>query len=318
MRQPAGFPRVGWGSRWACRLLDAASNPHFPSPKWCAIVLGGHPYVNKQSASDESRFGRDLTTGSVPRHLVAFALPMLAGNVIHTAYSLVNAVWVGKGLGKLELAAVTVSFPVVFVLVALAGGLTMASGILVAQYAGARNYPRLRGVVNTSTALIGLISLFLLPVGEVLTPWILHAMRTGPDVYPLAAGYMRIFLLTIPPNFGIFLVMSALRGVGDSKTPLYFQGAGLLLTAILDPILMFGWLGAPRLGLNGTAVAAVAMQTLSLVALYVYLHRKEHVVAPEWHRLRIDRETAWLIVKLGFPSALQQSFISLGMLVVTG
>ncbi len=269
-----------------------------------------------QAADD--RFGRDLTTGSIPRHLIAFSLPMLAGNVIQTAYSMVNAMWVGKGLGKRELAAVTVSFPVFFVLIALAGGLTMASGILVAQSAGARNWTRLRQVVQTSMALLIVVSALLVPLGEWLSPAILHSMGTDQDVYPLAVSYMRIFLLTIPFSFGIFLVVSLLRGVGDSKTPLYFQAGSLLLTAVFDPILMFGWLGFPRMGLNGTAVASVAMQAAGLAATFLYLHRKSHVVAPDWRRLRPHWPTAWLITKIGFPSALHHSLISIGMVFVTG
>ena len=148
---------------------------------------------------------------------------MLAGNVIQTAYSIVNAIWVGKFLGKRELAAITVSFPAFFVLVAVAGGLTMASGILVAQCAGARDWRRLKDVVQTSTSLAILISLLLLPLSELLTPAIMKAMQAAPDVYPMAVSYMRIFLLTLPFNIGIFLIVSMLRGVGDSKTPLYFQ-----------------------------------------------------------------------------------------------
>ncbi len=271
-----------------------------------------------ESTHSSARFGHDLTQGSIPRHLVTFSLPMLAGNLIQTAYSIINAVWVGKGLGKRELAAVTVSFPVVFVLLAVAGGLTMATGILVAQYAGARNWARLKVVVQTSVALAIGISAVLLPVGELLTPLILSRMQTPPGVLPEAISYMRIFLLSMPFGFGTFLVVSMLRGVGDSKTPLYFQAGSLLLTAIFDPILMFGWLGFPRLGLNGTAVASVSAQALGVVALFLYLHHKDHVVAPNWRKLRADWPTAWLLLKIGFPSAVQQSFISIGMLFVTG
>src|SRR5512136_1542808 len=96
-------------------------------------------------------FGRDLTTGSIPRHLVAFSLPMLAGSVLQTAYSFVNAIWVGQFLGKTALAAITVSFPVVFVLIALAAGLTLATNILIAQYYGARDMAAIGRVVNSSS-----------------------------------------------------------------------------------------------------------------------------------------------------------------------
>ncbi len=76
--------------------------------------------------------------------------------------------------------------------------------------------------------------------------------------------------------FGLFLIASALRGIGDSKTPLYFQVGALLATAVFDPILMFGWLGFPSFGLNGTAIASVATQSVAALALIVYLHRKKH------------------------------------------
>jgi putative MATE family efflux protein len=272
--------------------------------------------MEQTSQNPVSRHGRDMTSGSIPRHLVVFSLPMLAGNVIQTAYSIVNAIWVGKGLGKADLAAVTVSFPIVFMLMSLAIGLTTGTGILIAQFAGARDWERLRKVVQSSTSMQIGISAIILTLGEVFTPTIMRAMDTPANAYPLAVGYMRIFICGTPCVFGTIMMVSMLRGIGDSKTPLYFQGGALLLTAILDPILMFGWLGFPRLGLNGTAVAAVTTQALGLVAALVYLHRKDHLVAPNWLRLSIDWPTFWLIVKIGLPSVVQQSMVSLGAIFV--
>lgn len=259
-----------------------------------------------------------MTSGSIPRHLVAFALPMLAGNVVQNGYTLVNRVWVGKFLGEAQLAAVTVSFPVIFLLVSIAIGLTMGTSILVAQFAGAREWDRLRKVVQTSTVLIGCVSVVSLIFGELLAGWCLRAMNTPHNVYPLALGYMRIILATIPLNFGIFLAASMMRGIGDSKTPLYFQLAALVGTAVLDPLLMFGLVGLPRMGLNGTAVAAVIMQSLSVVAIFVYMSRNDHLVAPDWGRLGVDWPTFWLTIKIGLPSVFQQSLVSLGMIFVVG
>lgn len=268
--------------------------------------------------SAASKHGRDMTVGSIPRHLVVFSLPMLAGNIIQSAYSIVNAMWVGKGLGKADLAAVTVGFPIIFMLLAIAIGLTMGTSILISQFAGARNWSRLRAVVQTSTVTLISISSILLALGEILTPWIMRMMQTPDGVYPLAVSYMRVFLVSIPFTYGIFLIVSMLRGIGDSKTPLYFQTGALVLTAIFDPILMFGWLGFPRMGLNGTAVASVVMQALGLVAMFIYLYRRDHLVAPDWLHLRIDWPTLWLIGKIGLPSVVQQSLVSIGMLFVIG
>ena len=265
-----------------------------------------------------SRHGRDLTTGSIPRHLLAFSLPMLAGNVLQTAYSLVNAVWVGKFLGTSAMAAVTVSFPVMFVLMAVAGGLTMGTNIVVAQSVGARNFEQAKRGINNSVVLSAALSAVLLGVGVAYSRPLLRAIDTPPDVLPLAAHYMRLLLLGLPSMFGMFLFGAVLRAVGDSATPLYFQTFSVCLTAALDPLLMFGLLGLPRMGLNGTAAATVASQTLALVALLFYLARKGHMVNPDWRHLSADWPTSWLIVKIGFPVMIQQSLISMAMVLVIG
>lgn len=259
-----------------------------------------------------------MTTGSIPRHLIAFALPMLAGSLLQTAYSFIDAIWVGRFLGTAALAAVTVSFPVIFVLIALGAGLTMATNVLIAQHFGAGNHAEVRKVVDNSTLLIGALSILLLIIGEALAPEILRAMRTPAAVLPLAVSYIRIFLLALPFGFGLFLARSMLQGIGDSKTPLYFQTASVLLNTALDPLLIFGLLGFPRLGLNGAAWSNVIAQGISLAALFIYLQRKRTPVTPNWRNPHLDAATLWLIIRIGVPSAAQQTVVSFGAVVVTG
>ncbi|MEN6521052.1 MAG: MATE family efflux transporter [Armatimonadota bacterium] len=266
----------------------------------------------------DNKHGRDLTVGSIPRHLVMFSLPMLAGNAIQVAYSLVNGIWVGKFLGSTQLAAVTDSMPVMFLLMAIAIGLTIGTSILAAQFAGAREWDRFRQLVQTSTAIVLSASVILMVLGQFLSPWLMQLMHSPADVYPLAVSYLKISLFSIPFVFGLFLLSSMLRGVGDSKTPLYFQAGALVMTAIFDPILMFGWLGFPRMGLNGTAVASTVMQMLCLAVGLIYIRRKDHIAAPDWRRLSIHWPTGKLILKISIPSVLQQSLISLGMVAVMG
>ena len=274
--------------------------------------------MDSPAAKSDARHGRDLTTGSIPRLMIAFSLPMLAGSLLQTAHSFINAIWVGKFLGKSELAAVTVSFPVIFVLIALGAGLTMATNILISQYYGAREMGQVRKVVDSSTIMIGVISLLLVVIGLIFAEPILRLMDTPETVLPMAVSYLRIFLLALPCGFGLFLIRSMLQGIGDSTTPLYFIAGSVVLTVILDPLLMFGWLGFPRLGLNGTAWAAVIAQVLALATLVVYLHRRKSPVSPSWFHLRIDLPTTWTTIAVGIPSAVQQSLVSIGMVVVIG
>ncbi len=263
-------------------------------------------------------FGRDLTTGSIPRHMVAFSIPMLVGSFLQTAYSFINAIWVGQFLGTPALATVTVSFPVIFVLYAIGMGLTLATSILVSQNYGARRMDELRQVVDSSCVLIYSLSIVLTVLGELFAPNILRAMDTPPEVFPHSVDYLRIVLLSLPFGFGLFLIRSMLQGVGDSKTPLYFQGGSVLLAAILDPLMMFGWLGFPKLGLNGTAWASVISQVAAFIALIAYLRAKKLPVAPAWPRLSHLGPMTWKTLRIGLPSAVQQSLVSIGMLLVTG
>jgi putative MATE family efflux protein len=268
------------------------------------------------SAPPVPHTGRDLTTGSIPRHLVAFALPMLAGNALQVAYSFVNAIWVGRYLGTDAMAALAVSFPVVFVLVALGAGMTLATSIQVAQHYGARDFRALRKVADNSVLLIAVLSVILTAVGEALAPAILRAMDTPPVVLPLAVHYLRVFLLTLPLMFGLFLTRSMLQGAGDSTTPLYFQSGALILNAGLDPVLMLGLAGMPRMGLAGAAWATVIAQALALVALVVWLERRQHLVAPAIRPREFDWPTTLTTLRIGLPSAVQQGLVSLGMVFV--
>ncbi len=265
-----------------------------------------------------SQHGRDLTVGSIPKLLILFSLPMLAGNVLQFAYSFVNAIWVGHFLPREAAAAVANSFPVIFVLIPVAVGLTMASNILVAQFMGARSDVDVRRVVGSSVVLVGLLSIVLSAVGYLVIPDLLRWMRVTPDVFPLAVHYLRIFMFTMPLTFGYFLLASLLRGVGDSVTPLKFQAISVLINVALDPVLILGLLGAPKLGLNGAAYASIIAQTVAFFALAIHLQRRRHLVTPNWRHLQVHWPTAWLLVKIGFPSALQQMLVSVGLVFVTG
>ncbi|MBD3173827.1 MAG: MATE family efflux transporter [Armatimonadia bacterium] len=260
--------------------------------------------------------GHDLTVGSIPRHLIRFCLPMLASSGIRNAYDVVNGIWVGKGLGTEAMAAITTGWPVFFFLVSVAIGLTTAANILVAQAYGAKDWAQVRRIVRTSVVLVAVAGGVFIASGELTAEAIFALLQTPDNVFPLAVGYLRVYLISIIPTFGIFLLAALLRGAGDATTPLYFQAGGLLLACGLDPVLMFGWLGFPAYGLMGTAYALIVCQTLAFTAMALYLARRDHLVSPPWLRLRADGPTAWLLLKIGAPVAVQQSLVSTAILAV--
>lgn len=265
----------------------------------------------------EKKFGRDLTTGSIPRHLLNFSIPMLVGNMLQSGYSIINMIWVGNIVGENGLGAAAVSFPIMFILIGIASGLTMATSVLVAQFYGAKNYEKMRLVIDNSFSLGILVSLGMTLLGIAFSNVLLRLMDTPPEIFAMAAAYLRISLAGAVLLYLMFTISSILRGIGDTVTPLMFMGGGVVLNAILDPVMIIGLGPVPRLGLNGAAWASVMSQGISLAAALIYLNRKNHLVAIKLKRPRFDKRITWLLCKIGFPATVQQSLVSIGQAFVT-
>ncbi len=261
----------------------------------------------------------DMTVGNIPRHLLAFSVPMLIGNLVEFMHNIINAVWIGRGLGKDELAAMTVSFAPIFVLVAVSIGLSLGASILMSQFFGAKDYDRVRKTVGTTTLFMLILGTIITIVGEIWAPTMTRLMNTPPEIFRDAVIYTRVFLTSLPFGFVLVHLSSLLRGIGDSKTPLYFQVVALVINTVLDPFLIFGWLGFPRWGLHGAAAATVIAQIAATIGLIVYLHKRDSIAAlRKANLIHFDWHIAWLNIKIGFPSVIQYSIISLAMFAVTG
>ncbi len=164
----------------------------------------------------DKKFGKDLTVGSIPKHLLHFSIPMLIGNMLQSGYSIINMIWVGNIVGENGLGAAAVSFPIMFILIGIAAGLTMATSVLVAQFYGARNFERMKQVVDNSVSL-GLVLSFTLSVGGILcSDFLLSLMNTPQEIFAMSSSYLRISLGGAMLLYMMFTVSSILRGVGDT------------------------------------------------------------------------------------------------------
>jgi putative MATE family efflux protein len=265
----------------------------------------------------DKKFGKDLTVGSIPKHLLNFSLPMLAGNMLQSGYSLIDMIWVGNIVGEGGVGATAVSFPIMFILVGIAAGVSMATAVLVAQYYGAKNHNRMRLVIDNSLCIQVALSVVLISVGIACTDILLRLMDTPAEIFSMSSSYLRISLSGIMFLYLMFTISSILRGIGDTVTPLLFMGAGIVLNAILDPFLIIGIFPFPKMGLNGAALASVTAQAISLTFAIIYLKRKNHLLAINFRRFQFDKQIAWLIAKIGFPSTVQQCLVSVGSAFVT-
>jgi len=262
---------------------------------------------------------RSLIEGSLSRVLPLFALPILCGNILQSVNGSVNSVWVGQFLGEASLAATSNANSVMFLLLGGVFGLSMAATILVAQHIGAGNLREAKRVVGTSAVFFLGVSVAMSALGFMLAQGLLGWMQTPPDVMPLALAYMRIIFLALPFMSGMFFLMAALRGAGDSRTPFIYLVLCVILDIGLNPLLIFGWGPIPRLGIAGAATATFIAQATGFFALIVHLYRTKHFLRIRRHELalfKVDWTLVRLLVTKGVPMGLQMFVVSSSMIAV--
>jgi putative MATE family efflux protein len=264
----------------------------------------------------DKKFGTDLTVGSIPRHLLFFSIPMLLGTLIQVGHSIINTIWVGHLVGEDAVGAIGVSFPIFFILIGFAMGISMATTILVSQYFGAKDFGMVEKVVNNSFSISLIIGIVLTIIGILSRDSLLRFMQTPPENFALASGYLKISLAGFILLYLAILVSSILRGIGDTVTPLAFMAIGIGMNAILDPFLIGGFGPFPRLGLNGAAYATLISQIIAMGISLVYLNLKSHIVAFNPKKLILDKDLTSLLFKIGLPTIVQQSLVSLGNLFI--
>jgi putative MATE family efflux protein len=255
---------------------------------------------------------KDLTTGDETRQLIGFALPMLLGNIFQQFYNMVDSFVVGRFVGTTALAAVGTSFPVIFLMLALILGVTSGSTVLIAQFFGAKDLANVRKVVSTSYLFLLAAGIIMSIVGIVATPAILRLLAVPDTIKPEAGSYLQIIFAGMLTTFGYNGVASMLRGLGDSRTPLYLLIAATLINVVLDLLFVvaFHW------GVAGAAWATVISQGISFIGVLVVLNRKNELMRIDRTGLSWDKTSFSRMLKIGLPSGVQQTLVSLGMMTL--
>jgi len=258
----------------------------------------------------------NLTEGSILKSLIILSVPIISVNLLQTAYQLTDTFWVGR-LGTDAVAAVSISFPIIFLIISLGSGLTMAGTILVAQYKGKENKKAINHITSQTMLMVVLVSIILAVIGYIISPFLVRLMGAEKVVFSNAVLYMKIFFIGIIFMFAYMVFQSLMRGVGDVKTPMYIILGTVLLNFIFDPLFIFGYGFIPAFGVAGAAVASIATQSLSAIIGIILLLKGKHQIQLHLNDLKPD----WLLIKkmfkLGFPASIEQSTRALGMTVMT-
>lgn len=255
---------------------------------------------------------RDMTKGRISTHMLSYAVPLIFANLFQQLYQTVDSIIVGQFNGKMALAAIGAAGPIMNIMIFLIVGLSMGASILMAEYFGAKDYKALKEEMATS-----LVSGFLLTVVLSILAFLgsglfIRLTRTPVEIAPMAAAYLNVISLGLIFTFFYNILSAGLRAIGDSKAPLYVLG----FTTVVHVILAMIFVGRFGLGVRGGAYATVISQALSAVILYAYIYIRVPYLHLNFSELRINRAFLKKTVDFSSISAIQQTMLYLGRLLV--
>ena len=248
------------------------------------------------------------------------AWPIVVTELLQVAYNVADTLWLGR-LSADAVAAISLAFPLIFLLLSVGGGFTVAGSTLVAQYTGADSERSAGKVAGQTLAFVTLLAVVLGIAGHFSADAMLALLPSQADtatqVIPLAADYMEVFFLGVPFLFGFFVFSALMRGYGNTRTPMRIMAISVGLNVVLDPILIFGWFGAPVLGIEGAALATILSRGVATVLGVYVLYAT--VIGPTVSLQQFVPDLSYVreIVRVGTPAALEQSTAALAFIFLT-
>ena len=273
------------------------------------------------STPDRAHGARDLTSGPITRTLLAFMIPTLGSSILQSLNGSINTIWIGRLLGENALAATSNATTIMFLMLAFVFGFGMASTILIGQAFGRRDVDGARRVIGTAFAAFAAVAVVMSAIGYVFSPVILKLLATPAPVVPLALAYLRVIFLGLPAALMLTMVMMAVRGSGDSLTPLWFMLLSVVLDSGLNPLFIAGIGPFPKLGIAGSAVATLIANYTALIALIVTIYWRDLALrlrGAELRYLRPDPAILRTIIVKGFPMGLQMIAVSASAVTMFG
>lgn len=252
-----------------------------------------------------------LITENPLKALIVFAIPMIIGNLFQQAYTMADSAIVGRLVGEKALAAVGAAYSLtnIFICVAIGGG--MGASVIVSQYFGHGNYGKLKKTVYTALVTFLVISVMLGVIGLAFSKNIMIAMNTPVEVLDMSVTYLQIYFLGLPFLFMYNVLSSMFNALGKSRIPLYF----LIFSSVFNIVLDWVFVADFALDVAGVAWATLIAQGVSVLGSFTVL-RKELKKLEGASDGIFEAEELLPMAKIALPSILQQSTVSIGMMLV--
>ena len=251
-----------------------------------------------------------LITDAPLKALTIFAMPMILGSFFQQIYNMADSIIVGQFVGSSALAAVGACAALTNVFICVALGAGVGAGVLVSRYFGAREYGKMKTIVSTSLLSFLILSIVLGVFGFDFSHLMMGALKTPADILDDAELYLRVYFVGFPFLFMYNVLSTMFTSIGESRIPL-----GLLIFSSILNIFMDLWMVAGLgLGVFGAALATLIAQGMSAVfSLLIFLCRMRRYKSP-FHRF--DGRELYSMLRIAVPSVLQQSTVSIGMMIV--
>ena len=254
---------------------------------------------------------KNMTEGNPLKIILLFSVPVLLGNLFQQFYNMVDTIIVGQYLGEEALAAVGSTGCLMFLVLGFANGIAQGFGVMISHSYGAKDYKLLKHYVALSLLLTVAISAILTTITVSGSRLLLLWMNTPENIFELANNYIQVIFAGIILTRGYNVAAGILRGIGDSKTPLYFLILSSFLNIFLDVFLIV----VIPLGTAGAAYATIISQGISALLCYIYMFRKFDVLKLHRDDIYVDLVGVINILSVGIPMALNYSITAIGTMI---
>lgn len=260
------------------------------------------------------KISNGITEGAIFKQLLVFFFPVLLGTLFQQLYNTVDAVIVGRFVGKTALAAVGGSSAhILNLIIGFFTGVSSGAAVIISQYYGAKDDEDVSRSVHTALILAAIGGALMTVLGLLTAPWLLRILNTPQDTMADSLAYLQIIYIGMAPSMVFNMGSAILRAVGDSRRPLYF----LMVCCILNIFLDLFFVIQVKMGAAGAAVATIISQFISAVLVCVHLCRCQDSYKLDIHKLRPDPRILRRTVHIGLPSGLQSIMYGLSNLILT-
>jgi len=256
---------------------------------------------------------KNLTTGSVFKTVVYFSLPYLLSYFLQTLYGMADLFIVGQFNGVDSITAVSIASQVMHMITVMIVGLAMGATVLIGRAVGAGKHEEVSSVIGNTIALFMALSVIIMIVLLLAVKPIAAVMLTPPEAFGETVTYLTICMIGIPFITGYNIISSIFRGMGDSKSPMYFIGIACVTNIVLDYL----FIGVFKLGAAGAALGTTLSQTISVIVSLTFIRKRKMGFSLSLMDLKPKTAVIINLLKVGIPVALQDGFIQISFLIIT-